>query len=314
MNIDTEHVNPMQYINPENNKYKIINLLFSCDNTNFDLGYILSKNVKKINIDDIQIYFDHELNKKNYINIKNITSYIREQIQVYENKLKNTYVTNEAEDFYKSLLKDEYKYLFRGVYLSWDNYKINFNLYDLNIMTIRYKVNSKNTLSPKFNEYHFEINDKFTTIEDYIIEKNELQKFLLSIHNIDFFLEYYNEKKVELNELNNKIIFLYTLEKLINNFYDDYPGYHNTVKKRYFYDKLKSNSFPIIFGNTDRFTGSSYISINSVDKKYKTCNVDVKKWKGSVWNGFMWKRNFKKRNLSLLYNQIRHLIDYEKNI
>lgn len=311
MNIDVEHINPMQYINPENDKYKIINLLFSCDDTNFDLGYILSKNIKKINTDDIQIYFEHELNKKNYINIKNIVRYIGEQTQRYTNKLKNIYVTNEAENFYKSLLKDEYKYLFRDVYLGWDYYKIRFNLSDRSSMVIGYKVNPKNKLLPKFNEYYFEIDDKFTTIEDYMIKNNELQEFLSSINNIDFFLEYYNEKEVELNELNNKINFLYTLEKLINNFYNDYPDYHNKVKKRYFYDKLKSNSFPIIFGHTDKFIRGSYISINSVDKKYKTCNVDIKKWKGSIWNGFMWRRNYKKRNLSLLYNQIKHLIDYE---
>ena len=47
----------MEYINPENDKYKIINLLFSCDQINFDLGYILSKNVKEIEVDDIDIYF-----------------------------------------------------------------------------------------------------------------------------------------------------------------------------------------------------------------------------------------------------------------
>ena len=119
-----------------------------------------------------------------------------------------------------------------------------------------------------------------------------------------------NEKKEEIDELTDKIHFLQKMQELINNYNDYYPNYNNKVKKRYFYDKLKISSFPIVFGNKHN-TYDFSVSINSIDKKYETCNVDVKRWKGHAWRGSTWRRNFKKRNLSKLYNQIEDLINYD---
>ena len=90
----------MEYINPENDKYKIINLLFSCDQINFDLGYILSKNVKEIEVDDIDIYFERELNKKNYTLIHHYMACI----------MQNSYLHQE---FYKNMEKAK-KYLLKN--------------------------------------------------------------------------------------------------------------------------------------------------------------------------------------------------------
>jgi hypothetical protein len=137
-----------------------------------------------------------------------------------------------------------------------------------------------------------------------------VQEFLLIINDIDFLIEYYNEKKEEIDELTDKIHFLQKMQELINNHNNNYPNFNNRVKERYFHDQLKNDSFPVIFGDNN----SSYefsVSINSTDNKFKTCNVDIKRWKGSSWKGSVWRRNFKKRNLSLLFEQIKHLIYYD---
>ena len=301
----------MEYINPENDKYKIINLLFSCDQINFDLGYILSKNVKENEVDDIDIYFERELNKKNYIDINNISHYIREQSNFYERKIRNLYITDEAKDFYKSLLKDKYKNTFLNISYSWGQNKIYFKFKDTSVNMI-YNSNDEygKDYIPLFNRYRLEVDVKFTNAKEYVEKNNEIEEFLLSLHDIDFLIEYCNEKKEEIDELTDKIHFLQKMQELINNYNDYYPNYNNKVKKRYFYDKLKISSFPIVFGNKHN-TYDFSVSINSIDKKYETCNVDVKRWKGHAWRGSTWRRNFKKRNLSKLYNQIEDLINYD---
>lgn len=301
----------MEYINPENDKYKIINLLFSCDQINFDLGYILSKNVKEIEVDDIDTYFEHELNKKNYIDINNISHYIREQSNFYERKIRNLYITDEAKDFYKSLLKDKYKNTFLDTSYSWGQNTIYFKFKNTSVNMIYHSDNDDNKdFTPLFREYRLETDVKFTNAKDYVEKNNDMQEFLLSLHNIDFLIEYCNEKKEEIDELTDKIHFLQKIQGLINNYNNNYPNYNNKVKKRYFYDKLKISSFPIVFGNKHN-TYDFSVSINSIDKKYETCNVDVKRWKGCTWRGSTWRRNFKKRNLSKLYNQIEDLINYD---
>jgi hypothetical protein len=300
----------MEYINPENDKYKIINLLFSCDQINFDLGYILSKNVKELKVDDIDIYFEHELNKKNYIDINNISYYIREQLNFYERKIRNLYITDEAKDFFKGLLKDKYKNTFLDISYSWGQNTIYFKFKNTSVNMIYYSDDSFPTFAPLFREYRLETDVKFTNAKDYVEKNNDMQEFLLSLHNIDFLAEYCNEKKEEIDELTDKIHFLQKMQELINNYNYNYPNYNNKVKKRYFYDKLKISSFPIVFGNKHN-TYDFSVSINSIDKKYETCNVDVKKWKGSACYGKTWRRNFKKRNLSKLYNQIEDLINYD---
>ena len=301
----------MEYINPENDKYKIINLLFSCDQINFDLGYILSKNVKEIEVDDIDTYFERELNKKNYIDINIISHYIREQSNFYERKIRNLYITDEAKDFYKSLLKDKYKNTFLDTSYSWGQNTIYFKFKNTSVNMIYHSDNDDNKdFTPLFREYRLETDVKFTNAKDYVEKNNDMQEFLLSLHNIDFLIEYCNEKKEEIDELTDKIHFLQKIQGLINNYNNNYPNYNNKVKKRYFYDKLKISSFPIVFGNKHN-TYDFSVSINSIDKKYETCNVDVKRWKGCTWRGSTWRRNFKKRNLSKLYNQIEHLINYD---
>jgi len=306
----------MEYINPENDKYKIVNLLFSCDQINFDLGYILSKNVKEIEIGDIDIYFEHELNKKNYIDINNISHYIREQSQFYEKKIINLYTTDEAKDFYKSLLEDKYKNTFLDTFYSWNQNTIYFKFKNTSVNMIYYFDNNDNKdFTPLFKEYILETDVKFTNVKNYVEKNNDIQEFLLSLHDIDFLVEYCNEKKEEMDELTDKIHFLQKMQGLLNRYDNKYPNYNNKVKKRYFHDTLKNSSFPVVFGDKDNKYDFS-ISINSIDKKFKTCNVDVKRWKGGSWYGRVWKRNFKKRKLSLLFEQVKHLIYYEerKNI
>tara|TARA_R110000851_G_scaffold69832_3_gene156174 strand:- start:3811 stop:4704 length:894 start_codon:yes stop_codon:yes gene_type:complete len=297
----------MEYINPVGNKYKIINLLFSCDQINFDLGYILSKNVKEIEVDDIDTYFEHELNKKNYIDINNISHYIREQSQFYERKIRLLYISDEANIFYKRLLGN-YEEAFSETTHSWGKTKILFKVKNTLINVIYGSDNDLNT--PLFEEYYLEAGERFTCSKEYVEKNKEVQEFLLIINDIDFLIEYYNEKKEEIDELTDKIHFLQKIQELINNHNDDYPDFNNRVKERYFHDQLKNDSFPVIFGDNN----SSYefsVSINSTDNKFKTCNVDIKRWKGSSWHGSLWRRNFKKRNLSSLFEQIKHLIYYD---
>ena len=302
----------MEYINPENDKYKIINLLFSCDQINFDLGYILSKNVKEIEVDDIDTYFERELNKKNYIDINNISHYIREQSQFYERKIRNLYITDEAKDFYKSLLKDKYKNAFLDSLYSWGQNTIHFKFNNISVNMIYYSDDDDNKdFTPLFREYRLKTDVKFTNVKDYIEKNNAAQEFLLSLHDIDFLTDYYHEKKEEIDEFTDKIHFLQKMQELLDKYYNKYPNYNDKVKKRYFHDTLKNGSFPVVFGNKTNSYDFS-VSINSLGLKFKTCNVDIKRWKGSSWRGSVWKRNFKKRNLSLLFEQVKHLIYYEK--
>ena len=72
-----------------------------------------------------------------------------------------------------------------------------------------------------------------------------------------------------------------------------------------------SRDYSLEFKDTNY--GSKFsICINSIDKNIKTCNVNVKKWMGGYYSGYLYQRNFKKRKIDIIFDQIKHLIDYEK--
>jgi len=311
----------------EDNKYKIINLLFSLDDVNFSLGYELSKNMSIISAFDIESYFSNELNKKNYHKIFEINDYLNKKMSNCEEKYNNIWSGKESFNYYYTLLNDNFKYTLTNVHYDWGDFKINFKINEDNSMVIVHDYlhnHSYNRLSatelknlnlkdflPKFKEYKLNLTKSFKDHSEIIKYTNEVNDFILMIKEIDFVKQYYLNNK---EKINRNIIYLQFLKNLIKEFrsFDtkNWP-YDDIIKKRYFKDKLQMNSFPLKFENSNAPRDSKFqVNILSVDKKCKTCNVVIHKWKGGWYSGYLNKRNYKKRNIDILFKQIKHLIKY----
>lgn len=285
---------------------KIIDLIFTKDETNFELAFHLIQD-KKIDNDTLLEYIKHKISDGEYLDVGNVSSFYNKYTRELNENFLSRFFDQKAVNFYKSLVDKDveiriennpYRTRF-NVMSKQDNYlKVELSYGEWNYYSCKSIFNT-----PKYkilsNEWSFEDLSMLTT------QANIMNKLVKNI-NANPILEYYKYNKTNFD---NDILLIEFTESIRDLLIVNQGTLTALSRKTKFFNTLKKGEFPILYKDD-----MNNITISSYNEVKNTCSVNIKRWKRLSYNYkkvFDKEINYKNRNVDLLYNNLINFIKLE---